>query len=83
MTRHDQARARLRDWETFKAGNFYHDDRYLQVTLGARMGRDCLEETVNTRWRFVGGLLRYFSMNPTIAANPRFQALMKRVGLPP
>ncbi len=44
---------------------------------------DCLQETVNTRWRFVGPLLRYYNSNPKIAANPRFQALMRRVGLPP
>ena len=43
MTRHDQARARLAEWEAFKASNFYHDDRYLQAMLAVRMGRDRLE----------------------------------------
>jgi hypothetical protein len=44
MIRHDQARARLAAWEAFKPSNFYHDDRYLQVALAARMGRERREE---------------------------------------
>ena len=44
MIRHDQARARLAEWEAFKPSNFYHDDRYLQAALATRMGRDRLDE---------------------------------------
>ncbi len=61
-------------------------DRYLAFL--EPLGRtdaliDCLEELVNTRWRYVPDLLRSYSWDPAVAPNPRFQALLKRVGLPP
>ena len=43
MTRHDQGRSLLAQWEASKPSNFYHDDRYLQAALAARLGRDSLE----------------------------------------
>lgn len=43
---------------------------------------DCLEGLVNAHQRFVPMLLREWSLDRTVAADPRFQTLMRRVRLP-
>jgi acyl-CoA dehydrogenase len=44
MTRPEQARAHLAEWETARTDNFYAADRYLRATLAARMGGERLAE---------------------------------------
>ncbi len=42
MNGHDRGRLLLQQWETAKPTNFFDDDRYLQLALSRRIGRDRL-----------------------------------------
>lgn len=44
---------------------------------------DCIEAVVNARHRFAPTYVRVWSLDPAVAADPRFKGLMKRVGLSP
>ncbi len=44
MNRPDHGRSLLQRWEASKPTNFYHDDGYLRLALGRRLGRDRLPQ---------------------------------------